>query len=79
MEFDVVLQQPGVDLAVVRKVLCDADPAALVDSDPLQPGLRVAAQLTTGELAGLLAEAGYPVGAGAIRPRPSICCGGCGG
>ena len=53
--------------------------AALVDLDPLNAGLRVAAQVTTGELAGLLAEAGYPVGPMAIQPQPSVCCGGCGG
>ncbi|HEX5693878.1 MAG TPA: hypothetical protein VFY00_04570 [Arenimonas sp.] len=79
MEFRVVLEQARVELTAVRRVLCDADPTALVDVDPLHGGLRVSGQLTTGELAGLLAEAGYPVGPLAITPQPSVCCGGCGG
>lgn len=80
MEFKVAMQQTGVDLDALRRALCEVDPAALVDRDPLNAGgLRVAAQLTTGELAGLLAEAGYPVGPMAIEPQPSVCCGGCGG
>tara|TARA_R110002020_G_scaffold134702_4_gene300843 strand:+ start:1995 stop:2234 length:240 start_codon:yes stop_codon:yes gene_type:complete len=79
MEFKVAMQQVGIDLDALRRALCDVDPAALVDLDPLNAGLRVAAQVTTGELAGLLAEAGYPVGPMAIQPQPSVCCGGCGG
>lgn len=79
MEFKVAMQPAGVNLDVLRKALCEVDPAALVDLDPLNAGLRVAAQVTTGELAGLLAEAGYPVGPMAIQPQPSVCCGGCGG
>lgn len=79
MEFNVAMQRADVDLEALRKVLCEVDPAALVDLDPLHAGLRVAAQLTTGELAGLLAEAGYPVGPSAIQPQASVCCGGCGG
>ncbi|KFL37739.1 hypothetical protein N788_00790 [Arenimonas donghaensis DSM 18148 = HO3-R19] len=63
----------------VRRLLCDADPAALVDVDPLQTGLRISVQLTTGELAGVLEQAGCVLGPLAIQPQPSVCCGGCGG
>ncbi|GAB2656421.1 hypothetical protein [Arenimonas aestuarii] len=79
MEFKVLMQRADVDLEALRQALCEVDPSALVDLDPLHGGLRIAAQLTTGELAGLLAEAGYPVGPGAVEPQPSVCCGGCGG
>lgn len=79
MEFRISTQLATVDLDRVRRLLCDADPAALVDIDPLQPGLRVWAQMSSGELAGVLAEAGCPVGPLAIQSQPSVCCGGCGG
>ena len=79
MEFRVAMPTGTVDLDRVRRLLCDVDPAALVDIDPLQPGLRISAQLTTGELAGFLAQAGCALGPLAIQPQPSVCCGGCGG
>ena len=55
------------------------DPAAVVDLDPFTPVLRVSAAVTTGELLGLLHETGCEVPPNAVRPRPSVCCGGCGG
>jgi len=79
MEFRVAMPTATADLDRVRRLLCDVDPAALVDIDPLQSGLRISAQLTTGELAGLLAQAGCTLGPLAIQPQPSVCCGGCGG
>ncbi|ODS64974.1 MAG: hypothetical protein ABS41_00800 [Arenimonas sp. SCN 70-307] len=79
MEFKVELGGRVADLGAVREALCAVDPAALADLDPLNPVLRVSANLSSGELRALLARGGIDVATAAIRPLPSNCCGGCGG
>ncbi|WP_295364475.1 hypothetical protein [Arenimonas sp.] len=79
MEFKVELGVRVANLGAVREALCAVDPAALADLDPLNPVLRVSANLSSGELQDLLARGGVDVAPGAIRPLPSNCCGGCGG
>lgn len=79
MEFKVELGGCVADLGAVREALIAADPAAVADLDPLNPVLRVSANLSSGELQALLARGGVDLAPGAIRPLPSNCCGGCGG
>jgi len=79
MEFKVELGGCVADLGAVREALIAADPAAVADLDPLNPVLRVSANLSSGELQALLAGGGIDLAPGAIRPLPSNCCGGCGG
>lgn len=79
MEFKVELGGRPADIGAVREALCQVDPAALADLDPLSPVLRVSANLSSAELQALLARGGIDVAPGAIRPLPSNCCGGCGG
>ena len=79
MEFRIALGGQSVDLAAIRHLLREADPAALADLDPFNAVLRVAAQLTGGEVMGLLAEAGCQLSPQALQAQPSVCCGGCGG
>lgn len=79
MEFKVDLPGRVADLGAVREALCAVDPAALADLDPLNPVLRVSANVSGAELRSLLGQGGLDVDAGAIRPLPSNCCGGCGG
>lgn len=79
MEFRIALGGHAIDLAAIRQLLREADPAALADMDPFDAVLRVAAQLTGGEVLGLLAEAGCELPPHALQPQASVCCGGCGG
>lgn len=79
MEYEVNIAGVAADLAAINEALCAADPAAVADLDPFTPVLRVSAAVTTGELLGLLHETGCEVPPHAVRARPSVCCGGCGG
>jgi hypothetical protein len=79
MEYEVNIAGVAADLGAINDMLVAADPAAVVDLDPFSPVLRVSAAVTTGELLGLLHETGCEVPPNAVRPRPSVCCGGCGG
>lgn len=79
VEFRIELGGRAIDLAAIRHLLREADPAALADLDPFNAVLRVAAQLTGGEVLGLLAEAGCEMPPQALQAQPSVCCGGCGG
>lgn len=77
MEFRVKLVAP--DLGVIEEAVRAADPAALVDVDPVDRTLRVTAWVDADDLAALLTQAGYPVTLQHIHQVPSICCGGCSG
>lgn len=79
MEFRVKLATPSPDVDAIDKALRAADPAAIVDLDPADRTLRVTAWMQAGELALLLTRAGYPVSPHDVRPKPSVCCGGCSG
>lgn len=79
MEFDVHVAGVAADLGAVAEALARRDPAALVDIDPVAPVLRISAALDESELLEALHETGCEVSPLALRRRPSVCCGGCGG
>ena len=79
MEFQVDLNGRAADVEAVRELLCGVDPAAVADRDPLNPVLRISANVAARELLDLLHRAGCAVDERAIRAIPSNCCGGCGG
>lgn len=79
MEFQVDISGRQADVAAIREALCGLDPAALADRDPLNPVLRVSANVSARELLGLLHASGCAVDERAIRGLASNCCGGCGG
>lgn len=67
------------DLALLNAVLFSADASAQADVDHQHAELRIASNLTTGELVQVLAQAELRLDATSIRALPSVCCGGCGG
>ena len=77
MEFHIAIAGLVVDPARVEACIGAVDPAVVVDADART--LRVSAAVSSGELVTLLHDAGVDVSPSAIRPQPSICCGGCGG
>lgn len=77
MEFRVKLVAP--DVGAIEEVVRAADPAALVDIDPVDQALRVTAWVDAGDLVSLLTQAGYPVTPQQVHQVPTICCGGCSG
>lgn len=79
MEYHVTLTGPHPDLAAIAAALHERDPAAVLDLAPSTGTLRIAAALGVQDIAALLAAARHPVEPGAIRPQPSVCCGGCSG
>ncbi|MDY0022282.1 hypothetical protein [Arenimonas caeni] len=79
MEFQVDIPGQPADVGAIREALCAVDPAALADVDPLNPVLRISANVSTRELQDLLRQGGLGVEVAAIRPQASNCCGGCGG
>lgn len=79
MEFQVDISGRAANVEAIREALCSIDPAALADRDPLNPVLRISANLPARELLGVLHQSGCAVDAGAIRALASNCCGGCGG
>lgn len=79
MEFHVELAGATPDLKTIRDLVLAADPAALVDVDPFQTALRVAASLDADELVALLRRGGLPTDPQQVTRVPSVCCGGCSG
>jgi hypothetical protein len=79
MEFNISLAGARPDLARLQSVIAAVDPAAVVDCDPFGQQLRVSTVLSTGELKSLTGQAGLVLTDAQIEPRPSNCCGGCGG
>ena len=77
MEFHIAIAGRVVDPARVEACIGAVDPAVVVDADART--LRVSAAVSSGELVTLLHDAGVDVSQSAIRPQPSVCCGGCGG
>ena len=77
MEFHIAITGRTVDIERIEASVGAVDPAVVVDADATT--LRVAAAVSTGELAALLRAAGLDVTPAAIQPQPSVCCGGCGG
>lgn len=79
MQFHIETRGITPDLVAINDAISAIDPAAVVDIDPVSAQLRVSAELSAHELLGTLAQAGYPIGHGQLRPLPSICCGDCSG
>lgn len=77
MEFRIRLAAETPDMAVIDDALRQADPAALVDRDPVSGALRATVWLRGDELADVLAQAGYPPAE--IEQLASLCCGDCSG
>ena len=77
MEFRIRLALATPDVTAIGEALRQADPAALVDLDPAGGALRATAWLGGGELATVLAQAGYPPSE--VQQLASVCCGGCSG
>lgn len=79
MEFQVELNGATPDVDAIRELVRGVDPAAMVDVDPKQQALRVAAAIDVIELISLIRRGGYPVEALQVIRVPSVCCGGCSG
>ena len=77
MVFRIRLALATPDVTAIGEALRQADPAALVDLDPAGGALRATAWLGGGELATVLAQAGYPPSE--VQQLASVCCGGCSG
>lgn len=77
MEFRVKMVAP--DVGAIEEAVQAADPAALVDVDPVDQTLRVTAWVDADDLVALLTQAGHPVTLQQVHQVPSICCGGCSG
>ena len=78
MEFRIAMSTP-IDPGAIEQALREVDPAALVDIDPLDGSLRVAASVDAVQLVALLDRAGYPVARSQVAQAASTCCGGCSG
>lgn len=64
------------DLAVLRRGLDEADPAALLDVDPGNGQMRISTLMDAAELLALLKGSGAAVHADDLQQVPSQCCGG---
>ncbi len=79
MQFHIKMTGPVPDFGVIEEAMREADPSALVDIDPENQTLRVAASIDAAQLLSLVNQAGYPVFKHQLVQLPSECCGGCGG
>ena len=79
MEYRIRNRPVALDLPRLQSAVLALDPAALVDRDPLDGAVRVAATLEVDALVQVLTSAGMAAAAGQVMLVPSVCCGGCGG
>lgn len=79
MEYRIHNRPVALDLPPLQAAILAMDPAALIDRDPLDGAVRVAAALEMDALVHVLAAAGMAGAAGQVVIVPSVCCGGCGG
>jgi hypothetical protein len=79
MDYLIDIRTATLDLPRVDDALRSFDPAAVADLDKRGGQLRIAANLSTTALVGVLTAAGLPIVAQDVHPQPSVCCGGCGG
>lgn len=79
MEFNIHLDQSGIDTTGIERQLHGIDPAGIVDLDPSGRLLRISTVLSDLELAAFMRASGHPLGTSQIERLPSTCCGGCGG
>lgn len=79
MHFNAKIASSRPDIDAIEEAIRGIDPSALVDIDPTDQTLRVAASIPAGQLLELMGKAGYPVMEDRLERVPSECCGGCGG
>lgn len=79
MEYHVSIGHAAPDIGVLDAAFQTMDPAAVVDFDAVHRQLRISTALGAGEIARVLAQAGYPIELALIELQPSVCCGGCSG
>ena len=79
MEFHINMAGPMPNIAAIEHAVRSIDPAALVDMDPADHTLRVAASIDAVQLVSLINQAGNPVARSQVIQVPSTCCGGCSG
>ena len=79
MQFTIHQLPKRPDVERIAAALTDADPAAVVDFDPVASALRLSTSLGAADVVQVLAIAGLPVEPVDLRRQPSECCGGCGG
>ncbi len=79
MEYKVYTNGARPDIDGIKRMIVEADPAALVDTDRWGQVLRVSTVLDDGELLTLVNQAGCAAKPQQIERVPSVCCGGCGG
>lgn len=79
MQFKIRMTGPKPDVGAIEHAIREIDPSALVDIDPADQKLRVAASIDAAHLLVLMGQAGYPAAQDQLERVPSECCGGCGG